>query len=64
MSNEEKEILSIHTGLEINDEFFTQQQFITKDDLKPCFFALLEKCDGVINKPGIYGIKLQICKLI
>lgn len=61
--SKEKEILSIHTGLAISDEFFSKKKALTEEDLLPAMRSLMKQCDGIITQAGLYAIRLQIVKL-
>jgi len=61
--SEEKEILSVYTGLAVGDEFFCGRQSMTEEDLLPALHSLLKQCDGIINESGIYAIRLQLVKI-
>lgn len=58
-----QEIFYCKTGLALSDEFFCQNQYMTKEDLMPVMQSLVNACDCLIKSSGIYSFTLKIERL-
>lgn len=61
--SDEQLVFICHTGIVFSEDFFAQQEKIRMDDLMPVIHGLMNKCDGIIKKPGKYGFELKVTKL-
>lgn len=63
MDDLEKELFSCYSGIGFARNFFDQQEKVTKYDLIPVIHDLINQCDGIIKKDGMYSFELKIVKI-
>ncbi len=58
-----KEIGNYVTGIAFGDDFFLQQESVTKEDLLPLVSAIANEFDGIIKESGLYKFTINLAKI-